>query len=79
MKDATTIGVGILAFLGVIVLATFFGFLLAYPTMWLVNYLFNPTFLASIFNTGHFTVWQAWALNILVGFLSQRTSSSSSK
>lgn len=39
--------------------------LMAFPTKWAVNYLFNPTLLATIFTTGHLNVWHAWALNFV--------------
>ena len=43
--------------------------LMAFPTKWVVNYLFNPTLLATIFTTGHLTVWHAWALNFAASTL----------
>ena len=55
------------------------GFVFAYPTMWLVNYLFTPTFLTFVFGTATLNVWHAWALNILAGLLFKSTSTSTSK
>jgi len=65
------------AFLGVIVMLVILGLLFAYPTMWIVNWLFAPTFLKFVFGTSALTVWQAWALNILSGFLFKSTSTKS--
>ena len=41
----------------------------AYPTMWIVNYLFNPTLLATVFTTAHFTFWHAASLNYIAATL----------
>jgi len=71
------------AFLGVIVMLVIFGFLFAYPTMWIVNWLFASTFLKFVFGTSTLTIWQAWALtefylaHILSGFLFKSTSTKS--
>jgi hypothetical protein len=69
-------------FLGAVVIAIGFvglvfslGLLFAWPVMLLVNYLFNPVFLATVFHTGHFTIWDAWLLNILAGFLFKNSTS----
>jgi len=67
-----TLGVGFIA------LGVFVSFLLAYPTMWLVNYVFTAQLLAFVFG-GTLTVYKAWALNILAGFLFKSTNTSSSK
>jgi len=41
----------------------------AYPTKWVVNYLFNPDLLSIFFTTGHFDVWHAFCLNYIAGTL----------
>lgn len=53
-------------------------FLLAYPTMWLVNYLFAPTFMTLVFGAAKLTVLKAWALNFVAGILLKSSSTSSS-
>lgn len=41
------------------------GLLFAFPTMWLINGLFAPAFIAGIFGTAKISVWTAWGVNIL--------------
>lgn len=55
----------------IIVLALAFGlsFLLAYPVMWAVNYLFASSFLALVFGTAKIGFWQAWVLSFVTGAL----------
>ena len=53
-------------------------FLFAYPTMWLVNYLFAPTFMTFVFGAAKLTVVKAWALNVVAGTLVKSSSTSSS-
>lgn len=43
--------------------------LFAFPTMWLINGLFAPAFIASIFGTAKISVWTAWGVNILTRLL----------
>jgi hypothetical protein len=58
--------------LGVIALVIIVAFLLAFPTMWLWNYL-----MPVIFGLIKISFWQALAMNLLCGFLFKSTSSSS--
>jgi len=48
-------------------------FLLAYPIMWLVNYVFAPTFLTFVFGTPTIGVLKAWALTFVTGSLFKST------
>jgi len=41
----------------------------AYPTKWVVNYLFNPDLLSIFFTMGHFDIWHAFCLNYIAGTL----------
>jgi len=50
------------------------GMLMAYPTMWLWNDL-----APSLFGLKVITLWQAWELNILCGWLFRSSTSGSSK
>jgi hypothetical protein len=66
------IGLGLLFFVLVIGIA----FLLGFPMMWLVNYLFAPSFLVTVFGATQLTFWKAFWLNIFFGiFLSSNHSS----
>lgn len=65
---------GLAMILGFLVLITFVGFLFAYPTMWLVNYLFTAQILTLVFGVAKLSVWQAWALNFVSGILFKSTS-----
>jgi hypothetical protein len=73
------IGVAVLALIGFLVLLIGFSFLFAYPTMWLVNWLFSSALLTFVFATAKITVWQAWALNVLFGAWFKSTSTTSTK
>lgn len=56
--------VAITTILGVLALLVIFSLLLALPVMWLWNWL-----MPVIFKLPTLTVWQAWGLNVLCGFL----------
>lgn len=56
-----------------------FALLLAYPTLWVVNYLITPGILIKIFGIPALTFWKAFWLNFLCGSLFKSTSTSSSK
>ena len=53
-----------LAVVGAIVMAILLGFLLAFPVMWLWNYV-----MPVVFALPTLTFWKAWALLILSNFL----------
>lgn len=67
------VGFSVIVAIVIVIMAALF----AYPTKWLVNYLFNPVFLATVFTTGKFTFWHALALNWLSGTLFKSVSTSS--
>jgi hypothetical protein len=50
------------------------GLLFAYPTKWLVNYIFSDGFRLAAFGVLKISVWRAWALNALIGGLFKSTS-----
>ncbi|MBI2576312.1 hypothetical protein HYV84_03790 [Candidatus Woesearchaeota archaeon] len=52
----------------VIILSAIVGLILAFPVMWLWNYVFLT------FPNLHINVFQAWALNVLTGILFGKTS-----
>jgi hypothetical protein len=57
----------------VIVLVTVFGLVFSFPTKWIVNYLFSPSALFSVFGVTRFDVWHAWALNAFAGIVFKST------
>jgi hypothetical protein len=63
------------SFLFLMALAAVFSVLLAYPTKWSVNYLFEPAVLYSVFG-GPLTLGKAWVLNFLASSLFKGSSSS---
>lgn len=65
-------GVGVSVVL--VIVLFLFSALFAFPTKWVVNYLINPTLLATIFTTGKFTFWHAWAFNLLTATAFKTTS-----
>ena len=54
-------------------------FLYAYPTLWLVNYLFTPNTLISLFGIAQLTFWKAFWLNFLCSILFKSSNTSTSK
>jgi hypothetical protein len=50
--------------------------IMVYPTMWICNYLFAPSFLDIVFGIGSLTFWKALWLNVFLGlvFSSRRSS-----
>ena len=51
----------------------------AYPTKWVVNWLFTPNVIRTVFGVSAISVWQAWALNFICSWLFKSNSSSSKK
>jgi len=69
---------GILAGIILAILIPVISLLLGWPTMWLLNYLFNPSLLTAVFGISQITFWKAFWFNILIGLLF-RSSTSSNK
>jgi hypothetical protein len=67
------IGFGVIAVVAIAALSL----LMALPVMWLVNYLFTPQILLTVFGVSQITFWQALALNVLTGTLFKSSTSSS--
>jgi hypothetical protein len=67
----------LVAFVGVFALISGLSLLLAYPTLWLINYLFTPAVLTSLFGVAQLGVWKAWALNMVTGILFKSSTSTS--
>jgi hypothetical protein len=65
--------------LGVVGLIFGLGLLFAFPVKWLINYLFTKALIASVFGTPQVSVWQAFGLNILCGFLFKSSSYNTNK
>jgi hypothetical protein len=51
------------------------GMLMAYPTMWIVNYLFTAQLLTFVFGVAKIGFWQAFVLNMFFGTALPRTAS----
>ena len=41
---------------------------MTFPTMWMMNYLFTPHVLLTIFGVSQMTFWKALWLNVLIGY-----------
>lgn len=65
----------LVAVLGVFGLITGFALLMAFPTKWIVNYLFTPGVIFSLFGIERLDVWHGLALNFLGGMLFKGSSS----
>jgi hypothetical protein len=65
----------IVVFIGLVALLAV---LTAYPTKWVVNYLFTPGILTVLFGTAKIGFWQALALNFITG-LARGTASATTK
>lgn len=68
-----------LAFLFAIAVGVLIGFLMAYPVMWMCNYLFAPSALQAVFGVSRMDFWKALELSVLCSLLFKSSSSSSSK
>jgi hypothetical protein len=61
---------GVVAVIGVLVLVFGLALLLAFPTMWAVNYLFSISLLTTIFGVAKLNFWRALVLNFVIGWFS---------
>lgn len=59
------------------VLVTGLSLLFAFPTMWLVNYLFTPNVILAIFGVTALTFWKAYWLSVLCSMLFKSVGASS--
>lgn len=64
---------GVLAFLGVLVMFAVLSVLGAYPTKWIVNYLFSPSLLFAVFGVARIGFFKAFALNLFSALLIKST------
>jgi len=53
--------------------------LMGYPTMWMMNYLFTPAVLQTVFGISQMTFWKAFWFDVFAGGLVMGSSSSSRK
>lgn len=63
----------------VLLLLCLFTVVTAYPVMWTVNYLINPTMLIALFGVSKLTFWKALALSFICGLLFKGSSSKAKK
>jgi hypothetical protein len=66
----------LVVFIGLVALTAV---LTAYPTKWVVNYLFTPGLLTALFGTAKIGFWQALALNFITGLARVTASSTKEK
>jgi hypothetical protein len=69
-KDAVATLVG--KFIGYVILGAALSVLFAWTTAWMVNHLFTAQFLTLVFGGPRILFWQAFWLNILIGFGAKR-------
>ena len=62
--------------LGFVALVGVLGLLFAIPTAYLLEYVFTPTVLVTLFGTATISVWKAWGINIIFGLLFKSTTTS---
>jgi len=61
----------------IIAFALALGLLLAYPTMWLINSVFAPSLLMTVFGVSKIAFWQTYALMVLLGMFRSSVTGSS--
>ena len=61
------------AFVFAVILVTGLSLLMAYPTMWVVNYLFTSSVISGLFGVAQLTFWKALCLNYITAALFKGT------
>jgi hypothetical protein len=61
------------AFVFAVILVTGLSLLMAYPTMWVVNYLFTSSVISGLFGVAQLTFWKALWLNYITAALFKGT------
>jgi hypothetical protein len=69
--DKFLVAVG--AFVFALVLVAGLSLLMAYPTMWIVNYLFTSSVISGLFGVAQLTFWKALWLNYITAVFFKRT------
>lgn len=67
--------IGVVVF--VLAVATGLGLLLAWPTSYLINYVFSPAVLTAVFGTAKIGIVKTWALSVVTSLLFYRPSTKS--
>ena len=67
----------VLTIVGVLLVIVALSLVMAFPTMWVMNYLFTPSLLASVFGVSQLIFWKAFWFNAFCGFLIKSTCSHS--
>jgi hypothetical protein len=78
MNTAEKLGTVVGATIAVCTMLLLIAILSAYPMMWIVNYLFAPSFLVAVFGVAKLNFWRALALCFITGFFA-RTNTPSKK
>jgi len=68
-------GLGVIVIFLVVI--TLIAFLIALPTLFIVNYLFTSAILMAVFGIPALTFWKAFWLNVLCGILFKSTQTNS--
>lgn len=63
----------------VVVIVFVLALIMAFPVMWLMNYLFAPSFLTMVFGISQMTLWKAFWFNFFMGLAIRSSCSHSSK
>lgn len=79
MDEIASFVVALVAFVFVIAFIAGVSFLLAYPIMWLINYIFAPAVLTFVFGTPTIGVLKTWALTFVTGSLFKANVTTTSK
>jgi hypothetical protein len=61
----------------VILLVIGLALVLTFPLMWLINWLFTPTVLVTLFGTSQITFWKTFALATVCGWLFKSSATNS--
>jgi hypothetical protein len=56
------------------ILIVLLSFLLVYPTMWMINYLFAPTALIAVFGVAKLSFWRTFFVELLFGLFGYKGS-----
>jgi hypothetical protein len=71
-KSSDELAVAFSKLIGAFILGAALSVLFAWTTAWIVNHLFTTQVLALVFGGPRILFWQAFWLNILIGFGSRR-------
>lgn len=68
--------IGLFVVIGALALGLSVGLLLAYPLMLMINYLFTPAVLTTVFGASQISFWKAYFLSVLLSWTVKTNASS---